>query len=350
MPVYKLKKSWAFKINYKNNQIWRSGFKTKNEAALAEIQVKIQLDAGSFKNSIKKTISSSSLDATFKEYLDTEYKVTTSYSYYNFYQKHVARFFAVSNINDLSNLQLLNYIKYVNRLKNVNKGFFITIAKIYLNFLKKHGTPELDLSLLKLKRSMFTEKRTINFYNLDEFKKYEASISDDRVELKLLFNILFYYGLRIGELKGLQHQDFDLHNKVLRVRRQVTIKTDQGKQVVVDLKTNSSRRDYPLIDHIIKLYKKTFKGYIPKKDFLFPYGETTINRYNLQISTKAELKKLRLHEFRHSCASYLINSGMDYLQVANWLGHKSASTTLAVYSHLFPSRKQDIADFINKNV
>lgn len=60
------------------------------------------------------------------------------------------------------------------------------------------------------------------------------------------------------------------------------------------------------------------------------------------------MEKMLKHNYDFSCASYLINNGADYMQVASWLGHSSPSITLSTYSHLFPSRKNEIAKFFNK--
>jgi len=345
MPVYKIKKGWAFKLNIGKQQIYRSGFKTKNEAKLAEIQLKIQIESGTNPMSDSKIISSSSLDSLFKNHLEKEYKITTAYTYYQFYKKHIKRFFESDDINELSNSNILNYLKYVNKIKNKNKSKFISIAKFYIEFLKSYSNLNVNIGLLKLPRQSYREKNDINFYTKKDFDIFLGAI--DNKKQKLLFSLLFYYGLRIGELKGLQHKDFDFKHDLLFVRRSVTLKTAKGKQITIDLKSQASAREYPILLNIKKLYKDVFKGYQTKKEFLFPEGETTIRRINKNYAIKSKLKVLKLHEFRHSCASFLINNGMDYMQVSSWLGHKSPTTTLDVYSHLFPSRKKEIANFID---
>ncbi|HEO6949056.1 TPA: tyrosine-type recombinase/integrase, partial [Streptococcus agalactiae] len=56
------------------------------------------------------------------------------------------------------------------------------------------------------------------------------------------------------------------------------------------------------------------------------------------------LKTIRIHDFRHSHASLLINQGEDYLVVKERLGHASITTTIDTYSHLYPSKQKSIAD------
>ena len=55
-------------------------------------------------------------------------------------------------------------------------------------------------------------------------------------------------------------------------------------------------------------------------------------------------KKIRIHDFKHSHDSLLINQGEDYLVVKERLGHASITTTIDTYSHLYPSKQQKLAD------
>jgi integrase len=182
----------------------------------------------------------------------------------------------------------------------------------------------------------------------EEMKRFLLVIDDPH--FKLLFMMLYYYGLRIGEARGLKHKDIDFKNKTVYIRRSLTNKLEGGKRTELSPKSSSSIREYPLLKIVSATYKEVFSGHPSKNEYLFSYGESTIARYNRKYSLEAGLKTIRLHDFRHSCASYLINNGMDYLQVSSWLGHKSPVTTLDVYSHLFPSRKKAIGDFIDKNM
>ena len=56
------------------------------------------------------------------------------------------------------------------------------------------------------------------------------------------------------------------------------------------------------------------------------------------------MKKIRIHDIRHSHASLLINQGCDALVIADRLGHEKVSTTLNTYSHLFPHKQQALVD------
>ncbi|MCL4893685.1 tyrosine-type recombinase/integrase [Streptococcus suis] len=67
-------------------------------------------------------------------------------------------------------------------------------------------------------------------------------------------------------------------------------------------------------------------------------------QYKKILERNAALKKIRIHDFRHSHASLLINRGEDYLVVKERLGHAFITTSIDTYSHLYPSKQKDLAD------
>lgn len=111
--------------------------------------------------------------------------------------------------------------------------------------------------------------------------------------------------------------------------------------------------------HILNLLKElknraTVKA--PVKNDYFVFGEfytcistTTLDRKYANYLNIAGVKKILLHEFRHSHASYLINKGVSPLVVAQRLGHSSVSTTLDTYSHLYPSKQEEVVAYMEKD-
>jgi len=56
------------------------------------------------------------------------------------------------------------------------------------------------------------------------------------------------------------------------------------------------------------------------------------------------MKRIRLHDLRHSHASMLVEMGFSPLEIANRLGHEKIETTLNTYSHLYPDKQEKLAD------
>ena len=93
-----------------------------------------------------------------------------------------------------------------------------------------------------------------------------------------------------------------------------------------------------------------YKDY-SKEWFVFgnsiPFKETTICNQKNKYCKTADLRQIRIHDFRHSCASFLINQGASIALVSKYLGHSNISITLNTYTHLYKSELNDITKIIN---
>lgn len=79
-----------------------------------------------------------------------------------------------------------------------------------------------------------------------------------------------------------------------------------------------------------------------------PLKNDTIRSEKNKFCKLAKVKQIRIHDFRHSCASLLINSGANITIVAKYLGHAKTEETLNTYNHLFQSQMDEILNIINK--
>ena len=96
-----------------------------------------------------------------------------------------------------------------------------------------------------------------------------------------------------------------------------------------------------------KLSNKNYSGLTMKGINSVPIFFTT--RYNFKNATIKVLgRELRVHDLRHSHASFLINNGVDILLISKRLGHSNTAMTLNVYSHLYPDRENEAINLINK--
>lgn len=92
----------------------------------------------------------------------------------------------------------------------------------------------------------------------------------------------------------------------------------------------------------LKLSKKPDKTYVVFGDYYDHISTTTLDRYFYDWIKKSGVKRIRIHDIRHSSASYLINKGAIPSMVAQRLGHKSTAVTLDTYSHLYPSTEKEV--------
>ena len=153
-----------------------------------------------------------------------------------------------------------------------------------------------------------------------------------------LFLLEFATGMRRGEICGLQWIDLDFDSGELKIRRQV-VSVDDGV-IVKKPKTKGSVRtvilDASLLRVLYELKQKSESQWIfpsPVKNDS-PLNPQTVYRKTQQILERAQCKKVRFHDLRHTFATMSLESGMDVKTLSAMIGHISSATTLDIYSHI----------------
>ena len=180
------------------------------------------------------------------------------------------------------------------------------------------------------------------FFTKYEFDKFIAAETDTK--FKAAFETLYYCGFESGELRGLTWDNIDFKNKKITVNKAITVKEFDRKYVVTTPKTNSSYRTIPVANVVIddlKVLYKLQKEYYGFDDswYVFgsiePLGKSTLKERKNRNCKIAGVKQIRIHDFRHSCASLLINHGANITMVSKILGHTKIDERLNTYSHMY---------------
>ena len=208
------------------------------------------------------------------------------------------------------------------------------------------------------------EKPIVRFYNKKELDKLFEVMKGHPLELA--FTTLIYYGLRRSELLGLRWKAIDFDNDSISVNHKAIM---VGTDYLTDdkLKNTSSFRTLPLISHIKEMLlshkiqigkNKQFFGsaYINRwEEYIFVeeqgelYKPDNVSKSFKKLLLKHGLKRIRLHDLRHSCASLLLANGVNLKQIQEWLGHADFATTADIYSHLDFSGKMESANTLAKS-
>ena len=197
-------------------------------------------------------------------------------------------------------------------------------------------------------------KKEMDFYTYEEYQQFRSVINDD--EWRLWFDMLYFLGFRKGELQALTYNDIDYIKKEVSINKTLTTKLKGTEFYVSSPKTKNSNRVLPIPNHIytsILQNKEKYKKYENYTDdwFIFggitPFKDTNIANKNIQYSKAANLRTIRIHDFRHSTASLLINQNMPITLVSRYLGHAKVSITLDTYSHMYKSDLNVLTDYIN---
>ena len=176
--------------------------------------------------------------------------------------------------------------------------------------------------------------------------------------LHALWVLLTTTGLRIGEALGLKWSDFTPKTQMLTVRR--AVQRQKGKGLVfVDAKTDRSRRTLLLADFtaealqrrqaIQDLHREALGDEWSSIDLIFctttgrPLDGTNVYRTLVRTLNKNDIRRVGLHELRHSAASLLAGEGVPMKVIQGMLGHSSYTLTANTYSHLTPESQREAA-------
>lgn len=193
----------------------------------------------------------------------------------------------------------------------------------------------------------------MQFYEKVEFDHFIECADDLRY--RALFTVLFYCGLRIGEANALQWADISLGSRDMSIYKTVSTKlrNASGGYLITAPKTAGSVRTIPfpqkVADVLAELYA-FWSRYDGFSEQWFVFGglrsipETTITKMKDKYAKKAGLKVIRIHDFRHSAASYYIHLGCSPNVLAKLLGHSSAKMTLDTYSHFYTSDLRELVE------
>lgn len=350
-------KIWFFKIRYEDidgtHKTKKSGrFATKKEAEDAEFKFKMKQHEHINQNEI-----------TFKEMIDLflkfKKKRVRETTYYNYGNKLVY-------LKPLFNIKLkdFNYTQFERWHDYIDNTHLSTRYKndIYkfLKSIMNYATAWYEFNFVKVypKMTNFNNPNEIPeeqlCFTYDEFKKF-IEVEND-IKWKCVFEILYYCGLRRGEIRGLQWKDVDLEKRTLNISKQITDRCTIKNFHFSVPKTNSSIRTLKMpqiLTNDLKLLKIEAKkvagftdNYFVAGD-AFPVSSNALAKHKNINCELANVKQIRIHDFRHSCASLLINKGANVQVVAKYLGHTKIEETLKTYSHLFLSTLNEIVDVID---
>ena len=183
--------------------------------------------------------------------------------------------------------------------------------------------------------------REMLFWTKEEYRKFSNAMMDRPISF-YAFEVLYWCGLRMGEMLALTREDFDFEKKTVRIIK--SYQRIDGKDVVTDPKTPKSNRIVQMPDFLadeIRDYIKSLYG-IADDERIFPITKTYLH-HEMDRGCKATgVKRIRIHDLRHSHVSLLIELGFSAVAIADRVGHESIAITYR-YAHLFPTTQKEIA-------
>ena len=183
----------------------------------------------------------------------------------------------------------------------------------------------------------------MDFWTGEEFRKFIDSVMNKRLSY-MAFMTLYWTGMRLGELLALNPKDVDLEKRTITITK--SYQRLGKKDVITPPKTPKSKR----VITIPEFLAADIKDYIDssyelqENDRLFPITKYYLEHEMQRGIKESGVKRIRVHDLRHSHASMLIELGFSPLEIANRLGHEKVETTLNTYAHLYPNKQTKLAE------
>lgn len=354
-------------ITQKRIRVVRKGSKTKKEALELEQRLRIvDLKEKRFDFLITTDMLFELLE---EEDRQNNRKISYLSTQKNNYERHIKPYFQNVNLNKLSYENIFEFREYLKtKPKKQNDNQHLsnnTINKIIILLKKIFDTGVrkslIDKNPVENLRKLPINKKTITFWSVEEFTRFRKLITKDEKSYDLFFTLAFFTGMRMGEILALNWNDINLLTNTIHVTKTAyflnkrnhinSTKTRAGtRYITINNKLSNMLRDW-------KQEQTTLlKEFIDDIDNLQIIQSSPISitknmidkKFKQILSRNNDIKKIRIHDLRHSHASLLINQGEDYLVVKERLGHASITTTIDTYSHLYPSKQKSLANKLDE--
>lgn len=311
---------------------------------------------------VRSNITLSELYELFKKDNVHNLRASTLRAYETISKHHILPKLGNVKINNLNVRILSDWKTWVNE-----KGLSLTTRKSIhknLNALLNYAVtmeylPANPLKKIDNFKDPYRQDKDIQFYTPEEWLRYKATALEFARETGVydyyvFFCLRYYTGARKGEIHALRWNCLD--GDRLSIKRSITQKL-KGDDVETPPKNKSSIRTIQIprvLFDILSEHKERqqvrIKGWSDDGficGYSRPLRDTAIENENKKYARAAGLKHIRIHDFRHSHASLLINAGINALEVAHRLGHSTVDQTLKTYSHLFPNESEKAIAVLN---
>lgn len=371
MPIYKQKEKnkdglykYKVRINYtdaygKYKQMTRTVYGLAEAKAL-ERQLLSQLSS-------KEVDSSITIHKLYEEYnRNTKYDIRQSSieTRKTIFDHHILPYLGkvkLSNLNVKILTEWKNEINEKNLALRTRKNIYANLRACLNYAVKMEYISTSPLSKVDNFKDAYYQDKNVDFYTPEEFLKFKAAAlaaaeKNDYFDYYVFFCIAYYTGARKGEIHALRWNC--IKNNQLSISKSITQKLKEDTETPPKNKSSIRTMRIPLpLTNILNEHKKRQQKAIPSwtsNGFICGYyrclRDSNIELENQKYAQAAGIKKIRIHDFRHSHASLLINNNINPLDVAHRLGHSNVSQTLKTYSHLFPKETEKAIAVLNKIV
>ena len=352
MPVFKNESNgtWYVMARYVNwkgerKQKCKRGFSTKKEAQEWERMFQLQ--------------NSSDMDMSFEAFTELYIRDMKSRLKENTWltKEHIIRtkilpYFGKLKISEISTKEVIAWqnemLAYRDEKKKPYSQTYLKTLHNQLSAIFNHAVRYYELRsnpAAKAGNMGSEEHKEMLFWTKEEYKKFSFEMMDKPVSF-YAFEMLYWCGIREGELLALTPADFDFEKCTVSITK--SYQRLNGQDLITTPKTEKSNRIIKMPQFLadeMQDYLKQLYGIEPN-DRMFTVTKSYLHREMDRGAKEAGIKRIRIHDIRHSAVSLLIDMGFSATAIADRVGHESIDITYN-YAHLFPSKQTEMAEKLN---
>lgn len=348
MPVYKDEQrgTWYFKCNYRD---WQGETRTKLKRGFA---IKREAQQGEREFLDKQSGNMNMKLAAFVEvYFNdkgTRLKERSIMTKRTLIETKIIPYFGEKSMNEITAVDIIKWQNIL--MKQEYSPTYLRMIQNQLTALFNHAERFYDLRdnpCKKVDKMGRSNAKELNFWTKDEYEVFLETFAEGDEMYRLIFQMLFWLGCRIGEALALTSSDIDLEKATISVTK--TYYRRNKTDYITSPKTESSNRKIT----IPKFLQGEIKEYLDRQyelapdERIFPITDRAVQKKMKQKTEEAKLKPIRVHDLRHSHIALLIEKGLQPLVIAQRVGHDSVNTTMNIYGHLYPNKQKEVADLLN---
>ena len=339
--------TWYVQFRYTDwkgdrQQKLKRGFATKKEAQAWEREFLMEKQADI-------NMSFESFVALYEKDIKPKLKLNTWLTKESIIQKKILPYFRNRKLSEITAKDIINWQNEIRELTDchgrpLSKTYLKTVhnqlSAIFNHAIRYYG---LQVNPAQKAGNMgMEERKEMQFWTREEYTRFSEAMMDKPISY-YAFEMLYWCGIREGELLALTPADFNFERSTVSINK--SYQRINKKDVITTPKTQKSIRVIQMPKFLceeMQNYLKMLYG-VERDSRIFPISKNYLHREMDRGSKTAGVKRIRIHDLRHSHVSLLIDMGFTALAIAERVGHESIDITYR-YAHLFPTRQTEMAN------
>ena len=339
--------TWYVQFRYtdwkgERQQKLKRGFATKKEAQAWEREFLMQKQAD-----VNMTFES--FAQLYEKDMKPKLKLNTWLTKESIIQKKILPYFGKRKLSEITAKDVMDWQNAIRGLTDAKgKPYSPTYLKTVHNQLSalfNHAVRYYGLQVnpaAKAGNMGVEERREMLFWTKEEYLKFADAMMDKPLSY-YAFEMLYWCGVRLGEMLALTPSDFDFGRNTVTINK--SYQRLKGRDVITSPKTAKSNRTIKM-PHFLCEEMQEYIGMlyeISEDERMFQVTKSYLHHEMDRGAKVANVKRIRIHDLRHSHISLLIEMGFSALAIADRVGHESIDITYR-YAHLFPNKQTEMAD------